>query len=115
MSGGFIPNSGLRTVRVPEVLFKFNRLKNLSGCALRLFLAVSHAAYETRSVQVRLNFMELQRSLLMTRKDIKETAKELRTFGVADFALEGDKISFHLLQPDSTKAEHYIRQVATQD
>jgi hypothetical protein len=107
---GLIPNSGLSTVRVPSTLFKFNRLRNLSGCGLRLALAVSQCAYEQRSVQVKMNFMEIQRSLLMTRKDVKETAKELRSFGVLDFALEGDKISFHLCNPDSTKAENYLKQ-----
>jgi hypothetical protein len=112
---GLDPNSGLRTIRVPEVLFKFNRLRNLSGCALRIFLHVSNVAYQERSVQVRVNFMEVQQSLLMTRKDVKETAKELRSFGLADFALEGDYISFHLRQPDSTKATHYVRQVIKQD
>jgi hypothetical protein len=103
-------DSGMRTFRVPRLVFENKNLRRLSGDALRLYLFISHRAYRTRSAQVRSTNHELDLELDMDTEDVREAFRDLRDLRLVDITHDGPFIIFHLLHADGSRAVNYLRE-----
>jgi hypothetical protein len=100
---------GIRTFRVPRTLIDNRGLKNLSGDALRLFLAVSYRCYRTRSPEARFSFKELLRETDMLAKEAQAAVKELRKEKLVHFQQDKNILIIQIQDVDGSKAKHYLR------
>ena len=106
----FEPKSGFRAVRIPQSLFMYHKLTSLSPNALRLFLYIGYRACKTLNAEVTLQLVEMKNAVLLTPDSILAASKEIKSFGLADFRIEGTKSTFYLLQPDGSRVATYCRQ-----
>jgi hypothetical protein len=100
--------SGVKTFRLPRLILDNGSLQTLSANALRLFIAISYRFYRARFPQIKYNHRELYLELNMLKKEINDAALELWAAGIMCYQQEKNLITFHLLQPDGSKAKSYL-------